>query len=78
MTVRSEGIFERSTPAKDALPAGPTNTAAAPTAFSSRSISRGGLEGLTGTATHPAPSTARYAETKYQLVPARMPTPPGN
>src|SRR5581483_10606139 len=55
-------------------PLGPTTTAAASTVASSVSISRGGLVGFIGTATMPAPRTARYADTKYQFVPHTIPT----
>ena len=53
---------------------GRRRSARAPTSPSCFSSSRAGLLGLRGTATRPAPSAERYAATKYQLVPHRIPT----
>ena len=51
-----------------ASPTGPTITARAPIAASSRSSSEPGLNGLSGTATRPAPSTARYETHEVPVV----------
>ena len=58
------GTADRSTCAQACAADGSTTTTFAPTACTSRSISGAGLVGLSGTATAPSPSVAKYMSTK--------------
>ena len=64
MTNSRSGTSLRSSSAIAARPAGPTTTARASTLRSSRVTAATGFVGLSGTATNPAPSAARYDTTK--------------